>query len=180
MSEKKKLRRFSLAAALKHSQMLKPIEIAGARFLLRPWSSVELEELQPLLSRIFKEFKKYQDSKEDVMDVVISILSQKEYMEDARHIVYVTIKNGNNTVLCLHPDGQKDSEPEEMELFTYEEFKSMLPFSEILKIVQVVWEQNFTKNQFISSKLNPPKSEETEVDPEATPREAEEAKHQSV
>ncbi|MFH0814307.1 MAG: hypothetical protein V2A69_15940 [Pseudomonadota bacterium] len=104
---------------------------------------MQIDELQPLLVKIIEEFKKGPKDA-PALDMILTLLKQKEYLESAVHIAYITVEKGNESIML---DGV------EVALFTEEEFKQWIPLDVLLQIIKVIWSQNFEKNPFTGSKL---------------------------
>lgn len=163
--------KLSLREAIRHSNLVETIDVGGVfSFCIRPWAPCQLDELKPLVVRIFKEFKKQKGGEEiDALDAVISILEQDEYIADVYKIVYETIAHANEKIKYT-----VGGEPQESEIWDFAEFHDDFPLPVLFQAIRVIWEQNFAKNLFTGSAAKE-KEQPTEEDAKAVLRKVEEA-----
>lgn len=112
---------------------------------IRPWTSEEIEEFAPIVTKLLTEIKHHTTKKEkdkEVWEVVVDMMNMsKEFLQDIRKIVYLTLKKSNETLHVKMGDKEQA-----MPFFTAEEYRSEIETPDIIKIGKVIFDQNYTKN----------------------------------
>lgn len=141
------MKTITLRDVFKHSKIVEMVDIEGVfKLSIRPWTAVQLEVIQPLISKIYKQFKK-QDKNTTVIEAFMSMCENPEYIKDIMQIVYVTLEISNETILFYG---------EEMKIFPEDDMRKFLTLNKLFEIIRVIWKQNIEQNPFL---LSNPKSQ---------------------
>jgi hypothetical protein len=145
--EEKKL---TLKDVMKHSKLCRKIRVYDSfELVLRPWTTVQLQEGLPLIIKLTKEIKGLGLGEEvkkytilELMNAFLPVIEKsKEFVNDIVDIIYLSLELSNETIV-VEIDGTK----QEMPLFSKEEMVNYLQLPVLIEILAVLFELNFSKN----------------------------------
>src|SRR3990167_10896982 len=88
-------KKLSLREVFKHSKSVDYIEVEGLFQLeIRPWTVVQLEDLQQIVFKIYQEMKK-REKGVPAMEAFLDVIGKKEFLADVMYIVYAPIERSN-------------------------------------------------------------------------------------
>lgn len=152
--KKKVGKKIFLSALIKHSKMVKEIKVLNGMvtFKIVPWGAVEVEELQPLLSRLVEDFKVFltarkENNETDLWTAIAAFLKRDEISKITFDVVYRSLEKGNETVMVIDPSTEQEVEAE---FFEKEELKAWLPVDEYIPIISAILDINFKRNPILA------------------------------
>lgn len=147
----KLMKKLCLKTILNQSRLIETVDYLGAKIKVRPWTPINIELIQPLISKIYAELKK-QDQTKSMFDSIVLIAQSKEYFNDVLTIIYETLHTCNQTIEFTNAEGITET----FEFFDFQDFKENFTNESLVKILTIIWKQNVENNPFLTVKDQTP------------------------